>query len=245
MGSIKNSTDYSWFKFLGNNRKLSKRHINNLRDQFAEYGNITEISPILVNDKGFIIDGQHRFALCQELNLPVFYNEVDSKKEITPAINSNQKRWAAVDYLNFFAPFKKEYRLLSEFMQRNEISYSMAGPVLFPEKSANVIFAQLTKGTLEVSDRLEEGQKRMDIIHDMHDLTGEMPTERYARGLLRCMYMDNFEIERFLTKVKMMMAGPSRTSVRPRATAAADVLRNIETIYNFKTREEATVLLFR
>lgn len=241
----KNTKNYDWFKFLANNRKISKNHLNNLRKQFEEFGNITEITPITVNIHGFILDGQHRRILCEEFGYPVFYNEVDVRKEITPAMNTNQKPWQAMDYVEFFAAYKPEYEILNRFINNNDTNFYLANAALFPDSNRKVLYDQLKKGTLEVSDYIAEGQKRMDVISEISELMRRPLTEVYARTILKCMYKDNFDINRFITKLKLMMNSKHGNVPQPRATTAIDVFRNIETIYNFGARAESTVVLFR
>lgn len=240
----KSSKNYEWFKFLANNRKLSKKHLFNLSKQFDKYGNITEISPITVNNHGFIIDGQHRFMICKQLGLDVFYNEVEVDKEITPAINSNQKPWTALDYISFFAAYKPEYEILNRFIGKNEINFPVASAALFPGKSRSNIYDSLRTGQLEVSEVLDEAQKRIDIIHEITELMNGPLTERYVYAILRCLYMEHFDINRFIDKLKSVTSS-SHNIANPRSSNIADVMRNIETIYNFKAREGSTVLLFR
>jgi hypothetical protein len=155
VGKIKSSTDYQWFQFLANNRKISKKHLSNLRKQFALYGNITEVSPILVNSNGFIIDGQHRTVLCEEFGLPVFYKIADADKEITPAINSNSKPWQAMDYVNFFAAYKPEYKALKRFIDLNEISWSLASVLLYPSRATRM-FPILKEGSIIVNEFVDQ-----------------------------------------------------------------------------------------
>lgn len=241
----KSTKNYEWFKFLANNRPISQRHLNNLRKQFQNYGNITEVSPITVNNHGFILDGQHRRLLCEEFGYPVHYNEITPKNiELTPAINSNQKRWGAMDFVNFFAEVRPEYEALSNFMRVNEITYTIANAVIFPQKGSSAMTEELEAGRLEVIELLPEAQKRMDLIHEINELMGSPMTERYVRGILRCLYMEHFEIERFLYKLRIMAKNNNGTP-NPRATNKTDVMRNIENIYNFHTTPEKTVLLFR
>lgn len=242
--STKSTSNYGWFKQLSNNRKISKAHLNNLRKQFEEFGNITEISPITVNKHGFIIDGQHRKILCEEFGLPIYYNEVDVKKELTPAINANKKPWTSMDFVDFFYAYRPEYVLLSQFMTKNGIAYHIAMSVLFPGTGSATIHKKVVDGKLEVSGYLEEAQKRMDIVHEINELMGDNMTERYVRGLLRCLYMDKFDVERFISKLKALKENGSELP-RPRTTTMLDTLRNIEAIYNYRTSSVNAVMLFR
>lgn len=241
----KSSNNYEWFKFLANNRKISKGQLNNLRKQFQIFGNITEISPITVNKNGFILDGQHRRILCEEFDYPVYYHEVDAAKEITPAMNTNQKPWTAMNYVEFFAAYKPEYELLNRFISQNDTNFYLANAVLFPEQSRRPLYNKLKDGTLEVKDQIVEGQKRMDVIAEIAELMQRPLTEVYARTILKCMYKENFDINRFITKLKMITNSKHGNIPNARATNALEVFKNIETIYNFGARAESTVVLFR
>lgn len=240
----KSSKNYEWFKFFPNNRPISKKHLNNLRKQFQEYGNITEVSPITVNVNGFVFDGQHRRILCEEFGLEVHYNEVDKKKELTPAMNSNQKPWTALNYVDFFAAYKPEYEILSRFISKNDTNFPIASAALFPERGNTQIYKNLKTGDLEVSHVVDEGQKRMNIIGEISDIMGAALTESYARGILRALYVEQFDINRYLAKLKNLVDAGSGLPA-PRATTTLAVMKNIEGIYNWHTQEKNSVIIFR
>lgn len=243
---IKQTSNYQWFKMFANNRPISNRHLEELREQFQLYGNITEVSPITVNNNGFIFDGQHRRILCQEFGFPVNYIERDAKVELTPAMNHNQKQWEMLDYIRFFADLKSEYKILSRFISDNSINFSIASAVLWPEKGRSWVASNVVRGTIEVSGVIEEAQKRMDIISELGEIMGDKLTERYTRGILKSLYLKDFDIERFMNKAKTMMrSSTSRLLVTPRATTNLEVMRNIELIYNFHAQPSKTVILFR
>lgn len=241
----KRSKNYEWFKFFSNNRPISQIHLNNLRKQFEVYGNITEISPCTVNVNGFIIDGQHRRILCEEFGYEIVYNEVDEKKELTAAINSNQRPWTNLDYINFFAAYKPEYEILRKFIKENAVTFPIAAAVLFSTVNRRYSYDMgLKDGTLEVSSRMELAQKHMDIILAIGEKMGSFMTERYVRGIMKCLYNKDFELKRFMKKLDSVMNN-SPLLPNPRLTAITDVMRNLENIYNYKTTEANVVVLFR
>lgn len=240
----KSTDNYEWFKFFTSNRPISKKHLVNLRKQFQKYGNITEISPITVNSNGFIFDGQHRRILCEEFGFPVHYNEAKLDKGATPDMNSNQKPWSPINFVEWFAAYKPEYELLRRFIADNKTSFSIAADVLYPNQSNTAVARRLKEGTLEVKEYLTEGQKRMDIIHDIAEILGQELTDAYTRSIMRCLYNDNFSVQRFIDKCKIVMKSPVKIA-NPRFTNGLDAMHNIESIYNYKTTSENTVLLFR
>ena len=88
--------DYNMFSFISNNRSVSKGHINKIIQSMKKR---RLISPILVNEKGQIIDGQHRFLAQKELGLPIPYIEQEGygEKE-TQILNTNTKNWSLLDW---------------------------------------------------------------------------------------------------------------------------------------------------
>jgi hypothetical protein len=243
--TTKSSKNWEWFKYLSNNRPISKKHLSNLRKQFDKYGNITEISPGVVNSNGFIIEGQHRRILCEEFDMPFFYNEIDADKEITAAINASRRPWSAWNYIEFYAAYKPEYELLRRFMVNNDITYPIANALLFTNLNRKYISDQALKdGTLEVKYFLPDAQKHADMVSEISEKMGSKMSERYVRGLVRCFYSDNFDYKRFMKKLDIVM-GIKPDLPSPRVTALADVMRNIETIYNFRAQEGSYVMLFR
>jgi len=243
--NVKKSKNYEWFKYLGNNRKISQRHLSNLREQFALYGNITEVSPIAVNKNGFILDGQHRFTLCKELGLEVYYIEKDFEKELTPAMNANQRAWKSLDYINFYAAYKPEYKLLLKFVKDNNTTYPIAATVLYTQFDIkNAAEKMLRDGDIKVSPFIEKAQENMDFVNEVQEVVRNSISERYVRGLMAAIKIEEFDIERFLKKLRLVMRN-SPDIPNLKLSAIADVRRNIEQIYNYRAREESVSILFR
>lgn len=69
---IKQTRNYGLFSHLYYNRKLDGRNISKLKNETIKR-NQMHLFPIIVDPLMQIIDGQHRFAVCKELSLPVFY----------------------------------------------------------------------------------------------------------------------------------------------------------------------------
>jgi len=117
---VHTTNDYFIFKPIDGNRNKNLLHINRLKKSMAKNYLYTIIT---VNEKHEIIDGQHRFDVIQELNLPLHYvvcngyglNEVH-------ILNQNSKTWNADDYLEGYCnlgyndyiqykEFKDEYKI--------------------------------------------------------------------------------------------------------------------------------------
>lgn len=69
---INMSQRYDKFKFLNLNRKINKSHVEELKELNRGKKRF-ELFPIVVDKEMNIIDGQHRYQACKELNIPVYY----------------------------------------------------------------------------------------------------------------------------------------------------------------------------
>lgn len=98
-GQIYETKDYSMFKNINGNRKLNKSNYAKLIKSFKKQ---QLIIPILVNNEFEIIDGQHRRAVCEELNLPIYYYIEGSYGKEQLAMAQVSADWTNKDYLNAY-----------------------------------------------------------------------------------------------------------------------------------------------
>jgi hypothetical protein len=112
---VQTSSDYAKFKTLIGNRKPNELHIKRLISSFKER---YLFSPILVNEKMQIIDGQHRFLSAKELNLPINYLVVEGYGlEEVQILNTNSANWKKEDYLKAYCDLGIEpYLQMRQFM---------------------------------------------------------------------------------------------------------------------------------
>ncbi len=115
VNQVLQTTDYSMFKFLKGNRNVNRPHLVRLRHSFEKK---YLFSPIVVNEKYEIIDGQHRFITAKELGYPINFVVVNgySLKEVQ-MLNTNMANWGQLDYLNAYCDLGyPDYLKLREFM---------------------------------------------------------------------------------------------------------------------------------
>ena len=118
---IHKTQDYDIFNTLKGNRDLNISHKEKLKKSFKkDY----LISPIIVNEKYEIIDGQHRFNAARDLDYPIYYILINGYSlEEVKILNTNTKNWKREDYLNAYCDlgykeyikFKKFYNDIKEF----------------------------------------------------------------------------------------------------------------------------------
>ena len=117
---------HTMFKRQKGNRPINKNHLNRLtlsmKDNYL-------FSPILVNEKMEVIDGQHRLQAQTELNLPVPYIVIDGYGvEETRILNQNTNNWTANNFMEAFCDLRMKeylkYRDFHNFERQLESSFS-------------------------------------------------------------------------------------------------------------------------
>lgn len=149
---IQKTTDYKLFKKLDGNRDVKRT--NALVKSILEF-DLTMYSPIIVSEDFRIIDGQHRFAACRELGLPIYYivmcdNNVEKAMIV---LNKCQSQWRNSEFFQYNVQKKGGvYAELKEYIDKNKINLSYA-VILFPQKpfetkkvrDANFVFEKYSK----------------------------------------------------------------------------------------------------
>lgn len=124
---LEETTDYDKFKVLSGNRNLDRKHIASLQRKMVAEGNLTQITPILVNDAMEVIDGQHRLEALKELGWPVFFiKKKDLNLTSVQALNTGNKNWTWFDYAYSYATQgNKNYVKFLELWDYFGLSYSI------------------------------------------------------------------------------------------------------------------------
>lgn len=114
-GNVYISFDYEKFKFLDGNRDVS--HSDVIEDSCKRFAQL--LSPIIVNEQYYIIDGQNRFAAFKNLGLPIYYIVAEGYgiKECIE-LNVSSKNWGIDDYVRSYAKRGYESYILLEEMQK-------------------------------------------------------------------------------------------------------------------------------
>jgi hypothetical protein len=107
ISNVLSTTNYDMFNHVDGNRIVNKLHVRRLRESFkTKY----LLSPIIVNSRFQIIDGQHRFNAAKELGLPINYIICpDYQLKEVQLLNTNSKNWKREDYLNAFCDLGYEH----------------------------------------------------------------------------------------------------------------------------------------
>ena len=149
MMKIRKSYNYDDFSFINGNRNVIKGKVGKLVKSIKQL-DLTMYNPILVTKTGKIVDGQHRFEACKELNLPIYYVVIDDQKanEAMILLNRYQSQWRQLDFLNYDANnIGDHYKDLYDFYDQNKWLGISNVIVIYPDKFINA--TQLREATAE------------------------------------------------------------------------------------------------
>jgi len=127
MIKIEQTTNYGKFKTIRGNREINRVHLSKLEKSVAD-NNMLEANPIIVNERMYILDGQHRLLVAEKLGIPIYYVVVPSggMPEVQ-RLNSNVRNWTMQNFLDSYVERGNEnYIKLKEFMDRTGLAIGLA-----------------------------------------------------------------------------------------------------------------------
>lgn len=110
VANVYESYDYDKFKPLLGNRRLD--HVKAIMESINTYGDTK--TPIIVNERLEVIDGQHTLEAKKQLGLPIQYVvRPGCGIEACIACNSAAKNWSLENFINCYAEYgRKDYVVL-------------------------------------------------------------------------------------------------------------------------------------
>ena len=231
---VHKTMDYGMFKTLQGNRELNSLHISRLRDSMKQNYLMTIIT---VNEKFEIIDGQHRFAVCKELGLPINYVVVPgyglSEVQI---LNANSKTWSANDYLNGYCDLNyPEYLSYRNFTKRygfgHKVNLTLLGSYSSSGGNAYEVFRS---GNFKVAN-MEYAISVADKIKAVSKIYPGAEKLTFVVAFTSCLRKPVFRFDEFLDKMRY------KSSMLVDCTTSSAYLALIEEIYNFKRKEKVNL----
>ena len=137
--------NYDLFKFLTGNRDLNLVKIKRIIKDVKAGLNMLRYFPILVTKDMVVIDGQHLFEVCKELELPVYYIIVEEDLSLADIakFNSRTEKWKLKDFVNAYTQLgNPHYKVLGDFVLSYKFSYSDSVGLLMygtSKKNGNVL----------------------------------------------------------------------------------------------------------
>ena len=118
VASVYKTHDYGMFKYLLGNRGIKPKRVKKIIVSIEKVGYVVP-SPVIVNEKMEVIDGQGRIEACKEEGLPVYFVIAENAgvDECT-MMNIGQSNWGINDYVESYASRGNEnYIRLQKIME--------------------------------------------------------------------------------------------------------------------------------
>ena len=229
--------NYSQFKKIKGNREINDRHVNALIKSIEEKGLI--INPAIVNEKMEIVEGQHRLAACEILNLPFYYYVVQGSgiNEVT-ILNQNRKNWGFTEWMNRYASYNNmEYKIYKSLYEKWGFDHWSTIFLLCRTKgyrSRAGLKDKFYSGTLKI-ETLEEGKKWAKRIMDVEPYYKNYKRRAFIQAMIRVFHDKSYDHKTFLNRLNM---------VRDRLYDCSTVglyLQRIDDIMNYKAPKNKRV----
>lgn len=231
------------------NRVLVRAQIDRLKESIEKNGYFVGM-PIVVDEDGFIVDGQHRYMACKELGISapiVSGGDFDS----VPIINSTQLKWNMQDYVTYYAvKGYEDYVILEDICKKHKISPHVAY-IIIEGQAANksdsararhklgARVSPVKTGEFKLKDKSEKGlaklERKITSIISLISLLGLPRTERLIIAICRLSEDPAFSYKVMEQKIEYQRARIYR------CTTIADYMHMLAIIYNNKNPKKVAL----
>jgi hypothetical protein len=202
---------YDSFILSGANRQVVEMTVKRLmRSMLVK----VEHAPILVNEKGEVIDGQNRLAAYKRLNLPVTFEMISGLNVDTiRRLNTIQKEWTILDHLHAGAVENEvSYKWLHNFCKTHSLQPSTALILLKGTQTANpMTMTKIRDGSFTcTAEERRTATERLAVLEQFR-VYSKATSKNFTTALVRVLEVPGLDIERlvitFHARYKMTLAG--------------------------------------
>lgn len=198
---MKSTTDYSIFKEFSSNREVDPRHVNKLVAAI-KHKNLLSVNPIIIDGSMRVIDGQHRLEAARALGIEIFYVEGEVNRNDISILNSNQKNWTAMDYINHYTIEKVSSFLQLSSLINNHPLMAVSALLTLSNSEGRRDIIQLKNGYLDVlgMDHAKEVCSACEDLFKRFDCCFVFDS-RFPLAMSKAIQADNFNIERLVEQI--------------------------------------------
>lgn len=229
--------EYHLFSHLDGNRSINTSHVNRLKESMKEQ---YLVSPIIVNGKYEIIDGQHRFEAIKELGLPLLYIMVKQYGlEEVQRFNSNQKNFSYEDFANGYIDLGNEdYKTLKEFRQKYDLDWGVSIALLTGTSHRSATDSEKFKSGQFKVKSYKQAVEIADKILEIGQFYPDYNKKYFMYAAIRMIKTPGYNQKHMMDKLRYL------STKLVACSSSEDYLKLLETIYNFKTRSEYVRFLY-
>lgn len=188
IAKIAQVTDLNELLFLGSNRPLNKTHVSRMYDSILSIGIVRLPVVIKTNFKLYRGDGQHLFeamSLAGAKSFRFFLVEAETEEEafkIIAMLNSTQKRFTTINYIDGWANYNSDYKTMQSFYKTYKLSNGVMAELLtgLPAQDALKV---IKGGKLKVTD-MELAKEKILFMYDLMNRTQHKMGSRGCEGII-------------------------------------------------------------
>lgn len=237
---ILQTTNYSMFKFDRLNRPIRQDKLDRLYDAVTTK-NLLHLFPIVVTREFVVVDGQHRLKVAEALNTSIYYI-VSSQMRIEDAatVSGNTDGWRKDDYLHHWCEMGlPEYLKLRQFWESHSwLTLSVAVDLCFMGDSAKGgrIPSVFETGGY-VANNLEGAERICTMVMNFKSWVPFWKDRSFLSALRNLDSNINYDHARMMQKMQY------QSSRLVRCATAADYIKVMNDIYNFRVPDDKKVML--
>ena len=235
---IYQTTDYDRFKFNKLNREIDPARVEFWKRTLTDNDLLCD-NPMLIDSSDNIIDGQHRLCAAKELGITVYY-QVATRATINdaPTLNSQNKGWTNLDYLTAWCNAGN-----AEYIKLRRI-YDQ-----YPWMQLSTLYRLLSHGKsfLGLTDDFKGGRFVVtdepfahEVARCAKDFAQYVPFWRetvFINAIANLCDNSNYDHARMMNKMKLV------ANKLVRCASGPDYITLFSSIYNYKTKADALVVL--
>jgi hypothetical protein len=165
--------------------------------------NLLFANPILVNDKFEIIDGQHRFTVCQDLGFPIHYLLVENLglSEVQ-TLNANTKNWKIEDYIDGYCDMGlQEYCYLKSLMTKTGLGVTILLGIFAAGTTSGSTLYHLREGELKLIHK-NRGLVMLQWIKDWKKYYDSADRRTFVLALVQLYNIKGYNHEKMMQKLQ-------------------------------------------
>jgi hypothetical protein len=230
---IKSTSNYAIFKTLNGNRPVNMKHVMKIISSMKKK---MHHSPIQVNEKMEVIDGQHRLAARKALGAPVeYYISKGADLSTVQDLNTNTEDWKVNDYLHsYIQKGIKDYIIYKQFLDTYKFSHQVTTFLL------TGAFRYDSESFANGSFKIKDVEKAADFASKLTELGkyyDGYKRRTFCYAFARCMNNPTFSFTELTAKLSY------QRSKLYDCAKVEQYLELIEEIYNYKRSKSSKIIL--
>jgi hypothetical protein len=229
--------DYGMFRFLKGNRDLNELKIKRIMRSVEDGLEFFKYCPIMVNQEGYMIDGQHRFYVCKKLGLNVYYVIVPNfTLRQVAEMNNNASKWTDKDYLNCYIDVGiGHYKALAEFIDTYNVNIGIASSLLdYGKVKVGSARDDFRDGLFKVN-YYDQAVRLMDKVTDFSGYCESYNSRNFIQAIEVLLDSQDYNHTELLDKLKLHgLVIETRSSYK-------DYLQHLEDLFNFRNSKRRRI----